>query len=525
MPDNDEAQRVPLKPQSHAERTQVEPLLLLGLCTAALLLRFHNLDRQSIWYDEANGIRIAMRSLPDLFTELTADASPPLYYLVMHAWVALFGHQEFAVRAFSALAGAGAVPVVFMAGRRLFGRRTAWAAALLATLSPFHVYYSQEGRMYALLALASAVLLLQGFLAGRRDRRRDWCGFAVACAVAAYVHNYGIFVCAGVATALGLQLRRRPQALTHLGLACAAAALLYLPWLPHALRSQLQGSAITGGWLPRFSFSLIPQTITHLGSLQAFSANGLLFWIGHAALILALAAAFVLWLRTSDSRSRWRWRVRPATAYVAIALLVSAALPIAISAAKPIYLPERYAIAFWPAFVLLLAAGLCRLPRFWLLADWAALLLTSLGGLYLLFAMPQKSGDRLAAIFLAEQLRDTDLVVFAPHWTAVAPLYYLKALPHQAGYPMRTLEERSRHNEALERERRSLEDMTRDLNAHGRHPGARIILVRLLTEWETDAAQLQQAIERGWTRTAGAAFPPVAVLIYEPGPALRGGNP
>lgn len=507
------------------QRAQFEHLALVGLSAVALLLRFHALDRQSIWYDEANSIRIAARPPAELFTELSADASPPLYYLAMHLWIAVLGTHEFAVRAFSALAGAAAVPLLFLTGRRFFGRRAAWTAAGLAAISPFHLYYSQEARMYSLLALVATLVLLLGYRAGRRDHCRDWIGFALACAAGAYVHNYGLFIAAGVVGALALLLRHHRGRLLHLGWACATAALLYLPWLPHAIRSQLQGTAITGGWLPSFGLHLISQTVSHLCSLHMFTPRALLFWVGYAAVALALAGLTVRRLRTPAGEWRWRWRLPPSAGFPAVAFLIALALPVAISAAKPIYLPERYAIAFWPAAVLLLAAGLSRLPEAWFRASVAALVLTSGAGLIWHFGYMQKSGDRKAAIFLAEHLRDTDLVVFAPHWTAVAPLYYLRALPHQTGYPMRTLEERRRHNEALERDRRSLADMTRLLDAHGRQPGARIVLVRLLAEWETDAAQLQQAIERGWTRAAAAAFPPLAVIVYEPGPAVREGTP
>ena len=49
------------------------------------------------------------------------------------------------------------VPVAFWAGWTLFGRRTAWIAALLAAVNPFLTQYAQEGRMYALVALLGLV--------------------------------------------------------------------------------------------------------------------------------------------------------------------------------------------------------------------------------------------------------------------------------------------------------------------------------------------------------------------------------
>ncbi len=501
---------------SRPGQANLQNLALLGLCATALLVRFYALERQSIWYDEANGIRIAMRPLREVFSELTADASPPLYYLILHGWTAWLGQSEFAARALSALAGAALIPLLYLAARRLFGQRTAWTAAGLATLSPFHVYYSQEARMYSLLAALAVLALWTGFQAARTNRWRDWSAFAVACALCAYTHNYGLFVALGAASgALVISGRRREKQI-RLGLACLLAALLYLPWLPQALRSQFQGSAITGGWLPPFSLGLITQTVSHLCGMHMFTPAAALFWVGYAAVALAFGGLLLRRRYRRDGTPFWRWQVTPTTAFVATAFGVAAATPLLISILKPIYLPERYPIAFWPAWVLLLAAGLCRLPRPWFLSATAALLITASVGLLGHFGYMQKSGDRNATIFLAEQIQDNDLVVFAPHWTAVAPLYYLKKLPRQTGFPMLTLEERPHHNEALEREPRSLADLMTLLNSHQRDTGGRVILFRLVSDWERDAAQLQAELERTWTRLAAREFPPVAVLIYGP---------
>lgn len=503
-------------PPPPARPAALHPLALLGLSAAALLLRCHALDRQSIWYDEANGIRIAVRAIPELFSELTADASPPLYYLILHAWTALLGQHEFAVRALSALAGAATIPLIAITARRLFSTRAAWTAAILAALSPFHLYYSQEARMYAILAGLATLLLYLGDRAARHDRRRDWAGFAITAALAAYTHHYGLFATAGVAAALALRLHRRPAALRHLAFALAAAALLYLPWLPFAIRSQLQGSAITGGWLPPFSPQLLTQTLSHLCSLHMLTFRSPVFWLGSAGVAMAVAGLILRRLRGPNGLPpRWRCRLTPGAAYVATALIVGIAIPIAISAVRPIYLPERYAIAFFPAAVILLAAGLDRLPTAWYRTGTAALALAAAVGILWHFAYMRKSDDRHAAIFLAETIRDHDLVVFTPHWTAVAPLYYLKELPRQTGYPMRTLEERQHRNEALERERRTLPDMIASLEQHRQLPQARLILVRLMAAWEADAEPLQQAIEQSWTPTARRAFPPLSITVYE----------
>src|SRR5437016_11807732 len=99
-----------------------------------------------------------LRRLP---TALRHDGAPPLYYVLLHAWMRLFGTGTVAVRALSGVLGVIALPLTFAAGRRIGGGRTAWAATVIMAASPFAVRYSSEARMYTLLL----VLALLGYLA------------------------------------------------------------------------------------------------------------------------------------------------------------------------------------------------------------------------------------------------------------------------------------------------------------------------------------------------------------------------
>ena len=79
----------------------------------------------------------------------------------------MFGLSEFALRSLSALFGTLLVLVIYGLGARLFNRTTGLAAAFIAAIAPFQVYYSQEARMYILVALegALAALLFWWFVA------------------------------------------------------------------------------------------------------------------------------------------------------------------------------------------------------------------------------------------------------------------------------------------------------------------------------------------------------------------------
>ena len=131
-----------------------------ALVLLAVALRFYRIDGQSLWSDEGTSVVLALRDLGAITRGAALDIHPPLYYYLLHFWMTAFGSGEIAVRALSALLGAATVWLTWLLGRRLFSAPVGLAAALLLALSPLHVQYSQETRMYVLatlLALAFGV--------------------------------------------------------------------------------------------------------------------------------------------------------------------------------------------------------------------------------------------------------------------------------------------------------------------------------------------------------------------------------
>jgi mannosyltransferase len=58
---------------------------------AGAVLRF--LAPSALWLDEAQSVAIARLPLPDLLEALRQDGAPPLYYLLLHAWMAVLGDR------------------------------------------------------------------------------------------------------------------------------------------------------------------------------------------------------------------------------------------------------------------------------------------------------------------------------------------------------------------------------------------------------------------------------------------------
>ena len=144
---------------------------LLALLLLGFWLRVHNLDAFSFWTDEGltparSGYPVAQILRNEIVIQgyVSTDTHPPLYYLIIHVTRQLFGLSDFAFRYPSVLFGVLLIPLLYQFGRRLvpsplgrgLGRGSlplGLLVALLTTVNPLQVYYSQEARMYTLLVL------------------------------------------------------------------------------------------------------------------------------------------------------------------------------------------------------------------------------------------------------------------------------------------------------------------------------------------------------------------------------------
>ena len=120
-------------------------------------LRTHAITAK-FWIDEGLSVGIAHHPLFDIPGVLRKDGSPPLYYMLLHVWMSVVGGDgESRMHAFSVLCATLTIPAGWLAARRLFGERAAWATAALCATLPFLTYYAQETRMYALVAFLGLV--------------------------------------------------------------------------------------------------------------------------------------------------------------------------------------------------------------------------------------------------------------------------------------------------------------------------------------------------------------------------------
>jgi 4-amino-4-deoxy-L-arabinose transferase-like glycosyltransferase len=298
--------------------------IVAGLTALAAALRFATLGTQGYHHDE---IVTASRILRGDFIHAMeavgfSESAPPLYYALAWAWTQLAGTGEVGLRSLSALAGVATVPVAYLLGAELRGRRTGILAAALVAVNPMLLWYSQEARGYSLLVLFTAAAALYFARALRGDgRRRDLTLWGVFSALALATHYFAIFPIA--LEGLWLLWRRVRQALAGIwivvlaGLALAPLAihqmsLGHAEWIgDHNLGQRLWETGVafavgeTGHIVARPE-ALLPAVVPLLAALAGLAllavrgeprerrAGGLMLAVAAATVVVPLGLALLV---------------------------------------------------------------------------------------------------------------------------------------------------------------------------------------------------------------------------------------
>jgi 4-amino-4-deoxy-L-arabinose transferase-like glycosyltransferase len=336
----------------------------LGLCVVALALRLWGLGDKPLWTDEAFSWFDYRHSLGEI-VGARLNVHPPLYGVVMWAWMPLAGESEYALRLPSALLSVLVVPAVWRLGARLGGLPTAFVAAASMTVAPIGLSYAREARMYGVVMSQAALALLAAdrFSRGRGRGRGGWAGVAAACAAAVLTHYTAVAVWAAAALRglLGDPARPRPRRPGWLAAQAAVAALAFgwsvvlwsnrdawanLVWLPWTGRTRRRDMALD--WLS--AMAALPTGPNGPGDTSAAQIVGVALF--GMALALGVAAA-----------------LRPGARRLGLPLLLLALAPPLAIALLEYQRPGwhiRFVLVGMPAALLLAALGATSLRgRLW----------------------------------------------------------------------------------------------------------------------------------------------------------------
>lgn len=425
-----------------AGTSRVVPWLWLTVSLGGVL-RLATLGRQSLWLDEASSYWIADRPWMDIVAYLpTNDPHPPLYYLVLQPMIAL-GGGEWLLRLPSALASIAGIGLFYALGAELFDRQTGRLAAFVLAISPLHIWYAQEARMYALVAALTLAAALFAARALRTNHPADWILLALCQGLALWTNTAAIwFTLALNAAALPMAARLwRSRRFWPWLAAQALAVALYLPWLP-AFLQQMHGKAT---WIPPATLTVLARTLADFAG--GYERPGIEAALALPALLAGLAVGLRRLVREVPAEPmRYLligcWLCVP----VGLAFLLSqpyVRIPLVSLIFEPgrsLFLTRNLIVATFPLYILLARSLLLSGPV--LLAGILAALVALNGVAYLGNALPERKEDyRAAARVVADRKAAGDLIVFAPPYLELPFAYYDDDRPASRRLPIETLKD------------------------------------------------------------------------------------
>jgi mannosyltransferase len=392
-------------------------------------IRLYGLTFHSLWLDEAVSVYLASFPPTEILRQgmTLQEPNPPLFHLSLSVWMRVFGSGEAAVRLLSAFLGTLYLPAIYLLGRHLLSRRAALLATLLAAVAPFLVWYSQEARMYALVATLSVWSVYCFVRALDTPRWSWWTAYVILTVLSLYAHLYAVFVMPAELLFLLLYVRRYRGSVRRGMAAWGISLLCFSPWLWRAWqlsagipswRPSLSLAAMTAACLEAFTVRRVPLSSPWLGGVLA--AMGAIALVG---LVFPEARG-----RAAEGGRTRRMDVR-SSVFLALWLLLPLLAAYVLSFRQQIF-TVYYLIVIVAPFLLALAAGVERIAS-WTRALGGVALLLVVGvlayGLCFNWSLEYRKEEwRAAARYVAEHALPGDAVLCHADYARVPFQYYFR---------------------------------------------------------------------------------------------------
>ncbi len=434
---------------------------LVALVLLALGLRLLRLNFQPLWGDEGWSLYFASMKLGEMLSKTAVDIHPPLYYALLHLWLQVCGYSPLSARLLSVFFGVCLVPLSYLTGRQLFSRPVGLVSALIVTVAPFAIYYSQEVRMYGLVTLLglASIYFFARLIANReldtssgeqasRSPWLLWAGYVLTTSAAIYTMYYALFLVMAQSLYLVALVAARRSTWRKLGIVwggLAVTAILYLPWAAYAgakLVTYIQGKRVAEGYLPLDAVRFLT---AHLVAFSVGHLSPAFQWLAWTGFLFAGLAAFgvvaIVHYGRRDPRDGDCVQSGHQNSWLLLAyLLVPLALGYAVNLVYP-FTPadfERTLLIAAPAWWILIAAGLVWLwRRARTIAVVLGLLALALQGLslYGFYTVPRYRDDDYRYLLSLVRAHSTpDDVILASYQWQLGLYYAYLPTPHPTFY-------------------------------------------------------------------------------------------
>ncbi len=413
-------------------------LVVIGLVIAECIasLSYAAGVRMPLWLDETLTVNIARLPVHQIPEALRHDGAPPLFYVLLHFWMGVFGDGNVAARMLPTTISALTLVATFAVVRRIWGNRIGTTTVAIMAGAPFFVYYSSECRMYALVMLESILLLGALYRALEMPSRWRLCGVAVVVAALLYTHYWSLYLLFLLALWLCWYAWRGADsaAARKVLVAVVAGGVLFLPWVPILLFQLAHTGTPWGG---AQSVAIVVEIFGWFTDNQAslFQVQSL-----HSQVLLvsylALGAIGMFGLATQRFSTLLDLRIQHRSRLVVLMAVGTVVVGSTISLVGSSAVTTRYgAVAFIP-FCILLALGISSFGDAWLrLLLTLGLASVGLWSIHQYHGTARTQAPKIASA-LTEFALKGDVVAYCPDQLAPPTLRLLGATPATSiGYP------------------------------------------------------------------------------------------
>lgn len=392
-----------------------EIFILITIIFIGTFLRFYKLTYHHLWLDEVLTVNHSAGNFKTIVLELKNWASPPLFYFLLNLWMKIFGKTEFVLRLLPAIFGITTIFLIYKVGKKMFNQNTGLIASLLLAISPFHIAYSQEVRMYTLLSLLCLVSVYLLYKALNENKIFLWLGYAVITELALYTHNWGIFFLIAQNIYIFLFQTKNIKKFVY---AQFFIVLFYLPWVPVVFHQT--GNRDIFLYLSRPSINDIKLTF------EAFTGIG--FGVGEGDVRLPQKwRDFALWmfafLCIFGIVKEFK-KYKKEIILLIFCFLTTLLLAFLVSLKIPLYKPDKYTIIVFPLFCILIASGISNFYKSFGLTIILTIAILSSMSLFQYYFLIHKSYSKEIAEYIKHNCKNNDIVSALPNFESIAVQYY-----------------------------------------------------------------------------------------------------
>lgn len=412
-------------------KQRISLLIVILFVVISLFVSVYMLFQQSIRLDEAQSLWVATKTIPGIIEYLSKDVQTPLYHVILHFWLMVFGNNIVAARALSFIFFILSMPILYILARQSTNRTVSLLTVALYSLSPFIIWYSFEARTYSLLTLVTCFAHYYFLKMIRTNGEKGDVGYFFSVLIGLFTHYFFFFVIFSQFFYLIVwymkkkkeqaqeiySISKNKNVLNNFFVPVIIAVCIFIPWVLYFL---LRGAASeTQPLIDNPSiYSLLQTIVNFLFGFQSTSIQSLLV----ALWPLSLVPIFLIFSKREVDAPFENIR------YFLIMTILPIALVFLISFVKPVYL-VRYLIFTIPSFFLLFSWILFHISRQVSTAILTIFAFIMFGFLMLQNfsnATPVKEDYKSVSSYLFNKTSPNDVVLVTAPFTIYPLDYYYK---------------------------------------------------------------------------------------------------